>query len=198
MSDQKESAYQYSEYDRAFAGGCTCFWSIPTSGSNHGRVIMESRAGCPVHDLAKKSIPGLTALQASADANRKHYEAAKPDAKVLESFPTPRPNTAGANMMVRITAPEFTSVCPLTAQPDFANIIVRYVPADKCVESKSFKLYLLGYRNHGAFHESVIRQIGDDLVTLLDPKQLEVIGEFTPRGGIAFHPTYFYLKPDIK
>jgi 7-cyano-7-deazaguanine reductase len=83
---------------------------------------------------------------------------------------------------------EFTSLCPKTGQPDFAKIFINYIAGKKMVESKSMKLYLFGFRNHGDFHEDCIQTICNDLVKLLKPKYIEVIGEFTPRGGIAIFP----------
>jgi 7-cyano-7-deazaguanine reductase len=120
------------------------------------------------------------------------------DATLLEHFPNPAhvQNESNAEQVVSIRAPEFTSLCPKTGQPDFATIAVRYQADKCCVESKSFKLYLGSFRNHGEFHEACVQRICDDLVALLDPKWLEVTGEFTPRGGISFWPTSMYSKGD--
>ena len=104
-----------------------------------------------------------------------------PDIKVLERVPNPQ---AGEIYVARFTAPEFTSVCPVTAQPDFAHLVIDYVPGKWLVESKSFKLYLIGYRNHGAFHEDCTVQIGKDLAKLLSPRWLRIGGYWYPRGGI--------------
>jgi len=101
--------------------------------------------------------------------------------KTLESFPNPRP---GRDFEVRFEAPEFTCLCPLTGQPDFATIRIRYVPDELCVELKSLKLYLWSYRTEGAFHEAVTNQILDDLVAAIAPRQLTVEGDFWVRGGI--------------
>ncbi len=106
------------------------------------------------------------------------------DPKILESFPSKNKNA----QWVRLICPEFTSLCPLTAQPDFARILINYIPNKKMVESKSLKLYLFSFRNHGDFHEKCIETIASDLNKLLKPHYIEVIGEFTPRGGIAIHP----------
>ena len=89
---------------------------------------------------------------------------------------------------VTFTAPEFTTLCPITGQPDFAELTIRYIPAKKMVESKSLKLYLFGFRNHGDFHEDVVNIIYNDLKKLMAPKYLEVIGKFAPRGGISIDP----------
>jgi len=89
---------------------------------------------------------------------------------------------------VVFTAPEFTTLCPKTGQPDFATLTIRYIPAKRLVESKSLKLYLFGFRNHGDFHEDVINVIYDDLSKLLKPKYIEVYGKFASRGGISIDP----------
>lgn len=129
------------------------------------------------------------------------YQFDTPDFLVLEKFPNPHPlarvfdegTVLGASKLtVSIDAPEFTSLCPKTGQPDFATIVIKYKPKDWCVESKSLKLYLMGFRNHGEFHEACVNRIGYDLVRLLDPIWLQVTGQFSPRGGISFWPTYFY------
>lgn len=89
---------------------------------------------------------------------------------------------------VKFNCPEFTSLCPITGQPDFANIIISYVPNIKMVESKSLKLYLFSFRNHGGFHEDCVNVIMKDLIKLMEPKYIEVWGKFTPRGGISIDP----------
>lgn len=127
---------------------------------------------------------------------RYNYE--HPDASLLEKFPSPfgvpEMNVANVQGSVRIECPEFTSLCPKTGQPDFAKIIIEYMPDKWCVESKSLKLYLGSFRNHGEFHESCVNRIANDLVALLAPLELKVRGEFTPRGGIPFWPTAYYEK----
>lgn len=99
---------------------------------------------------------------------------------------------------VRFTCPEFTSLCPITGQPDFAEIRIAYIPAVRMVESKSLKLYLFSFRNHGDFHEDCVNVIMKDLIRLMDPKYIEVIGIFTPRGGISIHPYANYGRPGTK
>ncbi len=106
---------------------------------------------------------------------------ASPDEARLERVPNPHPGTA---YLARFTAPEFTSLCPVTGQPDFAHIVIDYLPGDWLVESKSLKLYLGAYRNHGAFHEDCTLRIGKDLVDLLAPIWLRIGGYWFPRGGI--------------
>lgn len=89
---------------------------------------------------------------------------------------------------VTFNCPEFTSLCPITGQPDFATIHISYLPDVKMVESKALKLYLFSFRNHGAFHEDCVNIIMKDLIKLMDPKYIEVVGIFTPRGGISIYP----------
>jgi 7-cyano-7-deazaguanine reductase len=101
--------------------------------------------------------------------------------KQLETFENPHPERS---YEVRFECPEFTCVCPMTGQPDFATIRVRYIPGPRCVELKSFKLYLWSYREEGAYHEDVTNKILGDLVDALDPKWLQVEGDFNVRGGI--------------
>jgi 7-cyano-7-deazaguanine reductase len=107
--------------------------------------------------------------------------AASPDEAVLERVPNPHPGEA---YLVRFAAPEFTSLCPVTGQPDFAHLVIDYVPADWLVESKSLKLYLGAFRNHGAFHEDCTVAIGRRLVATLEPRWLRIGGYWYPRGGI--------------
>lgn len=101
--------------------------------------------------------------------------------KCLETFPNPRP---GREYAIAFDCPEFTCVCPITGQPDFATIRIRYVPRTLCVELKSLKLYLWSFRDEGTFHEAVTNRILDDLVGLLSPESMEVVGDFAVRGGI--------------
>lgn len=96
---------------------------------------------------------------------------------------------------VRFNCPEFTSLCPITGQPDFAEIRISYIPAQLMVESKSLKLYLFSFRNHGDFHEDCVNIIMKDLVALMHPKYIEVEGRFTPRGGISIWPYANYGMP---
>jgi 7-cyano-7-deazaguanine reductase len=105
--------------------------------------------------------------------------------EVLESFKNKHPEN---EYLVTFHCPEFTSLCPKTGQPDFAEIIIRYIPREDMVESKSLKLYLFSFRNHGDFHEDCVNIILNDLWRLMNPRYIEVKGVFTPRGGIAIHP----------
>jgi 7-cyano-7-deazaguanine reductase len=129
----------------------------------------------PLKNLGNKSI--LTGSQLASPRT------------ILESFPNPRP---GRNYEIRFVFPEFTSVCPVTGQPDFATITVAYVPARKCVEMKSLKLYFFAYRNRGIFYEAVVNTILDDLVWSLKPKRMAVTGDFAVRGGTAAMVTAEY------
>ncbi len=99
---------------------------------------------------------------------------------------------------VRFNCPEFTSLCPITGQPDFAEIRISYIPDVRMVESKSLKLYLFSFRDEGAFHEDCVNIILKDLVKLMDPKYIEVTGFFTPRGGISIYPYTNYGRPGTR
>jgi len=105
--------------------------------------------------------------------------------ELLESFDNKHPDN---DYWVRFNCPEFTTLCPITGQPDFATLVIDYIPARKMVESKSLKLYLFSFRNHGDFHEDCVNIVMKDLIRLLEPKYIEVTGLFTPRGGISIHP----------
>ena len=107
----------------------------------------------------------------------------------LETFPNPRPER---DYEIAISCPEFTSVCPKTGLPDFGEIRITYVPAERCVELKSLKYYILEFRNRGIFYEHVTNQILDDLVGLLAPRRMTVVGDFSARGGISTRVTAEY------
>jgi 7-cyano-7-deazaguanine reductase len=104
-----------------------------------------------------------------------------PDQALLERVPNPHPD---ALYLARFTSPEFTSLCPITGQPDFAHLVIDYVPKDWLLESKSLKLYLASFRNHGAFHEDCTLAIGKRLVALLEPHYFRIGGYWYPRGGM--------------
>ena len=114
---------------------------------------------------------------------------------VLETFENQHQDN---DYWVRFNCPEFTTLCPITGQPDFAEIRIAYVPDVRMVESKSLKLYLFSFRNNGDFHEDCVNTIMKDLVKLMDPKYLEVTGFFTPRGGISIYPYANYGRPGTK
>lgn len=136
----------------------------------------------PDNEPMRKKTPAL------GKAAKQRYDDPSKDA--LEWFPNPM----RGNCEIEITAPEFTTLCPKTGQPDFAVILIRYVPDKRCVESKSLKLYLGAYRMHGMFHEACVQKIADDLIGVLRPKRLFVQGQFSPRGGIKFWPRVNYSR----
>ena len=113
------------------------------------------------------------------------------DPSLLETFSNKHPDN---DYFVKFNCPEFTSLCPITGQPDFATIYISYVPDKLMVESKSLKLYLFSYRNHGDFHEDCVNKIMKDLIALLNPKYIEVTGKFLPRGGLSIDPYCNYGK----
>lgn len=115
--------------------------------------------------------------------------------EMLEAFDNKHP---GNDYWVTFDCPEFTSLCPITGQPDFATIRINYIPDKRMVESKSLKLYLFSFRNHGAFHEDCVNIIMKDLICLMQPKYIEVTGIFTPRGGISIYPYANYGREDSK
>ena len=133
---------------------------------------------------------GLTKLGSAGTKYSMDY-----DPTVLETFVNKHPDN---DYFVKFNCPEFTSLCPITGQPDFATITISYVPAERMVESKSLKLYLFSFRNHGDFHEDCVNIIMKDLVRLMDPKYIEVTGLFTPRGGISIYPFANYGRPGTK
>ncbi|MEZ4668246.1 MAG: preQ(1) synthase [Anaerolineae bacterium] len=136
----------------------------------------------PKKKRSKKSVTeGLTLLG---------HEVKQP-VRQLETFPNQHP---GRHYTVTLECPEFTCVCPMTGQPDFATITIRYVPDQRIVESKSLKLYLWSYRNEGVFHEHVTNRILDDLVEALDPIECHVTGAFAVRGGIALTVDAHHIK----
>lgn len=115
--------------------------------------------------------------------------------EVLEAFDNKHPDV---DYFVKFNCPEFTSLCPITSQPDFATIYISYIPDKKLVESKSLKLYLFSYRSKGEFHENCVNTIMKDLIALMDPKYIEVWGKFMPRGGLSIDPYCNYGKKDTK
>lgn len=137
-----------------------------------------------------KELEGLSLL---GNQGTKYDYAYKPE--ILERFVNKH---QGNDYFVKFNCPEFTSLCPITGQPDFATIYISYVPDTYMVESKSLKLYLFSFRNHGDFHEDCMNIIMKDLIKLMDPKYIEVWGKFTPRGGISIDPYCNYGKPETK
>jgi 7-cyano-7-deazaguanine reductase len=117
------------------------------------------------------------------------------DPELLETFENQHQEN---DYWVRFNCPEFTTLCPITGQPDFAEIRISYIPDRRMVESKSLKLYLFSFRSHGSFHEDVVNIIMKDLIRLMDPKYIEVTGIFLPRGGISIYPYVNYGRPGTK
>lgn len=134
----------------------------------------------------KEELEGISLL-----GNAKTSYAADYDPGILETFTNKH---SDHDYFVKFNCPEFTTLCPMTGQPDFATIYISYVPDKKMVESKSLKLYLFSFRNHGDFHEDSVNIIMKDLIRLMDPKYIEVWGKFTPRGGISIDPYTNYGK----
>lgn len=146
-------------------------------------IVLERKIKMP---RTKEETKNLTLL-----GNKKTVYADDYAPEVLEVFSNKHPDN---DYMVTFRCPEFTSLCPITGQPDFAEIIINYIPEKLMVESKSLKLYLFSFRNHGDFHEDCINIIMKDLKKLMSPKYIEVKGIFTPRGGIAIYPFANYGK----
>jgi len=138
----------------------------------------------------KNELKGVTKLGSEKTVYADRY-----DPSVLEAFVNKH---LDRDYWVTFTCPEFTTLCPMTGQPDFATITIQYVPDVKMVESKSLKLYLFSFRNHGDFHEDCVNVISKDLVALMNPKYIEVLGRFTPRGGISIDPYCNYGRPGTK
>ncbi len=134
----------------------------------------------------KAGLAGLTLLGQAAPLP------ASPEAAKLETVPNPKPERL---YLIRLVQPEFTSLCPLTAQPDFAHLVIDYVPAKRIVESKSLKLFLGSFRNHGAFHEDCTVYIGERLVAAMQPRWLRIGGYWYPRGGIPIDVFWQTGKP---
>lgn len=128
----------------------------------------------------EKELEGVTLL---GNAGTKYSDNYAP--QMLETFVNKHPEN---QYVVRFDCPEFTTLCPMTGQPDFGHIYISYIPRDRMVESKSLKLYLFSFRNHGDFHEDVVNIIMNDLWNLMDPRYIEVEGCFMPRGGISINP----------
>ena len=133
---------------------------------------------------------GLTKLGSQNNEYKTTY-----DPSLLETFRNRHPEN---DYYVKFNCPEFTSLCPITGQPDFATVIISYVPDELLVESKALKLYLFSYRNHGDFHEDCVNTIMKDLIKAMSPKYIEVTGKFLPRGGLSIDPYCNYGKPGTK
>lgn len=139
---------------------------------------------------SKKNLESVKAL-----GNTKTNYPTDYDPSVLEYFENVHPEN---DYVVTLYAYEFSSLCPKTGQPDFAKLYIKYIPNIKMVESKSLKLYLFSFRNHGDFHEDCMNMIMKDLVELMEPKYIEITGIFTPRGGISITPFVNYSNGEEK
>ena len=140
-------------------------------------------------DMADRKEEGLRSLGKKAEIPQDYTP------EVLEAFENKHTEN---DYWVRFNCPEFTALCPITGQPDFAEIRISYLPDKRMVESKSLKLYLFSFRNHGSFHEDCVNIIMKDLISLMQPKYIEVTGIFVPRGGISIYPFANYGKPGTK
>ena len=132
----------------------------------------------------KSRFAGLTLLK----ENERHYPLSPEEAR-LETFQN---LYADRDYVITFDCPEYTSLCPVTGQPDFGHIVIRYIPDKQCIESKSMKLFLFSFRNTNTFHEESVNTILDAVVKSCSPRAAEVTGEFRPRGGIAIHVTARY------
>ncbi len=141
-------------------------------------------------ETSRPAPSGLENLTLLGSANPTQYPT-QYNPLLLETVPSP----VRENYWVKFNCPEFTSLCPKTGQPDFATITISYVPDERIVESKSLKLYLFSFRNHGAFHEAVVNIIRQDLQNVLAPRYIEVWGKFLPRGGLSIDPYTNWGKP---
>jgi len=141
---------------------------------------------------SRKSTPASSGLSHLTQLGQSAAAPASPGQAVLETVANPKP---GRLYAIRLVQPEFTSLCPLTAQPDFAHLVIDYVPAKRIVESKSLKLFLASFRNHGAFHEDCTVYIAERLVTATKPRWLRIGGYWYPRGGIPIDVFWQTGKP---
>lgn len=135
-----------------------------------------------------KELEGVTLLGNQGTVYSDNYNPG-----VLETFENKHPQN---EYVVRFDCPEFTTLCPKTGQPDFGHIYISYIPRKRMVESKSLKLYLFSFRNHGDFHEDCVNIIMKDLIGIMNPRYIEVEGRFMPRGGISIHPFANYGDAD--
>lgn len=143
----------------------------------------------PDSQASRAETEGLTKL-----GSRAAFRFDRPDIAILEAFPNRYPQR---DYIITFEHPEFTSLCPMTGQPDFGTIRIRYVPGERCVESKSFKLYMGAFRNEGAFMETLTNRIADDLIQLLAPRRMTVEGAFNVRGGTAISVRVEHCDPAL-
>ena len=164
--------------------------SLPEEEAAANMVYMDYLQNVKKPEGTKEELAGVTLLGSKQNRYPSDYAP-----EVLETFENKHPDN---DYFVKFNCPEFTSLCPMTGQPDFATIYISYVPGARMVESKSLKLYLFSFRNHGDFHEDCVNIIMKDLIRLMDPKYIEVWGKFTPRGGISIDPYCNYGKPGTR
>jgi len=153
-------------------------WKAKNSKNTKKQPVVERKEGADT----------INHLQTLGSQKTK-YNYDKPDMLLLETFPNQFPEK---KYITKFTFPEFTSLCPKTGQPDFGEICIQYIPKQSCIETKSLKLYLLTYRQHGSFMETIVNQILNDLVKVCDPYQMEITGTFNPRGGTYITVTVAY------
>jgi len=139
--------------------------------------------------MTKDDVAGLKHL----GSGKTSYAFEEPTSAILEAFPNKYPDR---DYRILFEHPEFTSLCPKTGQPDFATIKITYVPDRLCIETKSLKLYFTAYRNHGSFMETITNKILDDLVSVCQPRRMQVVALFNPRGGTSLTVTAEYVKDD--
>jgi len=139
--------------------------------------------------MTKDDTSGLKHLGSGKTA----YSFEAPSAAILEAFPNQYPHR---DYQIRFEHPEFTSLCPKTGQPDFATIEITYIPDLLCIETKSLKLYFTAFRNHGSFMETITNKILDDLVSVCQPRMMQVVAMFNPRGGTSLTVTAEFIKDD--
>ncbi len=179
MNFQEEMKKMFEEVMNGIKTGTSEFFEEKPEQEHKETVVNKTRFGEGLQNLGKKDTKYATDYAP----------------EVLETFDNKHPDR---DYFVKFNCPEFTSLCPITGQPDFATIYISYIPDKKMVESKSLKLYLFSFRNHGDFHEDCVNIIMNDLIKLMNPKYIEVWGKFLPRGGISIDPYCNYGRPDTK
>ena len=179
MNFQEEMKKMFEEVMNGIKTGTSEFFEEKPKQEHEETVVNKTRFGEGLQNLGKKDTKYATDYAP----------------EVLETFDNKHPDR---DYFVKFNCPEFTSLCPITGQPDFATIYISYIPDKKMVESKSLKLYLFSFRNHGDFHEDCVNIIMNDLIKLMNPKYIEVWGKFLPRGGISIDPYCNYGRPDTK
>ncbi|HXW81795.1 MAG TPA: preQ(1) synthase [Acidimicrobiales bacterium] len=174
------------------ASGTEASSGVRASGGIKASVSIKAPGGSRASGGIKASGAKASGIKALGRPSQYRYD--QPDPDVLETFYNPEP---GSPWAVSLLCSEFTSLCPVTGQPDYGRLRIEYVPDQLCVESKSLKLYLVAYRNHGTFHEACVNQVADDLCGKLSPRYLRVYGDFHPRGGIAIRPLAVRPAPGL-